>query len=527
MYYSVLQGADASCGRERPVYAEILKAHSKTRRVMSILIKNGRVVTAADDYIADIYIDGETVAAIGRHLTMNADQVIDAAGMLVFPGGIDPHVHLELPIMGTFSSDSYETGTRAALFGGTTTVIDFAMQVQGDTMFNALETWNRKSGGNACCDFSYHMGMTDLNERTRPEVRRLIEEEGITSFKTFMAYKGVSMIDDGQMVALMREVKAHGGMVTVHATNGDMIDYLIAGHREEGKLEPRYHYLSQPEVTEAEASGRFIDMAHYTGVPAYIVHLTCEGALNQVRDAARRNQKVFVETCIQYLLLDASLYEREGFEGARWVMSPPLRSQKDRAALWAGINQGLVHTVGTDHCPFFWEQKLMGEGDFSKIPNGHPAIEHRLELLFSEGVRKKRISLNRFVEVTSTNAARIFGMFPQKGTIAPGCDADLVIFDPDRTHTISAATHHHNCDYSAYEGWKVRRATAVLSSAGLLPASSKPRRGEAASRYLRLRRLLRNLVCIRVVSNKLDWVLPVRCWLRQAQPAFRRHTSAH
>jgi dihydropyrimidinase len=256
------------------------------------------------------------------------------------------------------------------------------------------------------------------------------------------------------MVGLMQEVKKHGGLINVHATNGDMIDFLIAKHRAEGKLSPLYHYLSQPEVTEAEASGRFADMANYTGCPGYIVHLTCEGALNAVRNATRRNQKVFVETCIQYLILDASLYE-QNFEGAKWVMSPPLREKKDQATLWAGINQGLVQVVATDHCPFKWEQKLMGKDDFSKIPNGHPAIENRMELLYSEGVNKGKITLNKYVEVACTNPAKIFGMFPKKGTIAVGSDADIVIFDPNEKHIISAKTHHMNVDYSGYEGWEL------------------------------------------------------------------------
>lgn len=421
---------------------------------MSILIKNGRVITVADDFVGDILIEGETVSAIGRNLTAKADRTIDASGHLVFPGGIDPHVHLDMPFMGTFSSDTYETGTRAALFGGTTMVIDFILQTQGKSLHAALDDWRSRSDGNAVGDYSFHMAVTDFNDKTRAEVRDFVEKEGITSFKTFMAYKGALMIDDRQMVGLMNEVRKHGGMVTVHATNGDMIDYLVATHRAEGKLSPLYHYLSQPEITEAEAAGRFVDMAYHTGVTPYIVHLTCEGALNQVRDAARRNQKVFVETCVQYLLLDAGLYDK-GFESAKWVMSPPLRQKKDQESLWAGINQGSVQVVGTDHCPFNWNQKKMGEHDFSKIPNGHPAIEHRMELLFSEGVRKGRISLNKYVEVTSTNAAKIFGMFPRKGSLGVGSDADIVILDPNEKHTLSAATHHHHCDYSAYEGWEV------------------------------------------------------------------------
>ena len=421
---------------------------------MSVLIKNGRVVTVGDDCVADIFIEGETITAIGKNLSVKADEVIDAAGMLVFPGGIDPHVHLEMPFMGTFSSDTYETGTRAALYGGTTTVIDFVLQTQGNSLKAALTDWQSRATGNAVGDYSFHMAVTDFNEHTKAEIKQMVEDEGITSFKTFMAYKGALMVDDRQMVGLMNEVKLQGGMVTAHATNGDMIDYLIAKHRLEGKLSPLYHFLSQPEATEAEASNRFAQMAQYTGCPAYIVHLTCEGALNAVRDTGKRNYQIMAETCIQYLLLDASLYEKD-FEGAKWVMSPPLRLKKDQNALWAGINQGLLQVVATDHCPFMWEQKLMGKDDFSKIPNGHPAIENRIELLYSEGVAKGKISLNKFVEVSSTNAAKIFGMFPKKGTIAVGSDADILIFDPNARHKLSADTHHMNVDYSGYEGWEV------------------------------------------------------------------------
>jgi len=422
---------------------------------MSILIKNGRVITASEDYTADIFIEKEKISAIGKDLKYDADEVIDASGKLIFPGGIDPHVHLDMPFMGTFSSDNYETGTLAALHGGTTMVIDFILQTQGRSLYSALEEWRGRSDGNCYGDYSFHMAVTDFNDETKKEIKKLIEEEGIVSFKTFMAYKGALMIDDRQMIGLMNEVKDNGGIVTVHATHGDIIDFLIAKHRSEGKLSPLYHYLSQPEITESEASGRFADMAYHTGVPAYIVHMTCEGALNEIRRSTERNQKIFVETCIQYLLLDASLYEKD-FEGAKWVMSPPLREKKDQKSLWAGLNQGLVQVVGTDHCPFEWKKKLMGEKDFSKIPNGHPAIEHRMELLYTEGVDKGRISLNKYVEVTSTNAAKIFGMFPRKGTIGIGSDADVVIFDPGKKHVLSSETHHMNVDYSAYEGWEVK-----------------------------------------------------------------------
>jgi dihydropyrimidinase len=422
---------------------------------MSLLIKNGRIITSSEDYVADIFIEGETISAIGKNFSMKADETIDAKGKFIFPGGIDPHVHLDMPFMGTFSSDNYETGTLAALHGGTTMVIDFILQTQGKSLRHALEQWQGRSNGNCYGDYSFHMAVTDFNDETKKEIIEMAEREGITSFKTFMAYKGALMIDDRQMVGLMQEVKKCGGMVTVHATNGDMIDFLVAKHRAEGKLSPLYHYLSQPEITEAEATGRFADMANYTGCPAYVVHMTCEGALNHIRDVEKRNQKVYAETCIQYLLLDASLYEKN-FDGAKWVMSPPLRQKKDQETLWAGINQGTVQVVATDHCPFKWEQKKMGAKDFSKIPNGHPAIEHRMELLFSEGVNKGKISLNKFVEVSSTNAAKIFGMFPKKGCIAVGSDADILIFDPNEEHSLSVKSHHMNVDYSAYEGWELK-----------------------------------------------------------------------
>jgi dihydropyrimidinase len=427
---------------------------------MSILIKNGNIITATDDYVADIYIEGETIKTIGTNLAVNADKVMDAFGMLVFPGGIDPHVHLDMPFMGAFSSDDHETGTRAALFGGTTMVIDYAIQKRGGSLHEALETWKARAKGKAFGDYSFHIAVTDYNDSVKVELKDMIEKEGITSFKTFMAYKGALMIDDLQMMGIMNEVKKYGGLVAVHATNGDMIDYLVAKHKSEGKLMPWYHYLSQPEITETEASGRFVDLAYLSGVNAYIVHMTCEGALNKVREATKRNQKVLVESCPQYLLLDASVYKKA--DAAKWVMSPPIREKKDQEALWAGIEQGLVQTVGTDHCPFMWNDKLKGEHDFTLIPNGAPGLEHRIELLFSEGVKKGRITANKLVEICSTNVAKTFGLFPKKGTIAVGSDADIVIFDPDKEHTISAKTHHHRCDYSAYEGWKVTGKTKTV-----------------------------------------------------------------
>jgi dihydropyrimidinase len=430
---------------------------------MSILIKNGRIITAADDYTADIFIEGDTISTIGKNLNVTADTIINASGKLVIPGGIDPHVHLEMPFMGAFSSDNYETGTLAAMHGGTTCVIDYVIQKQGNSLFAALEEWRGRANDNCYSDYGFHLAVTDFNENTKLEIKDLIEKEGISSFKTFMAYKGSLMIDDRQMVGLMEEIKKCNGLVAVHATNGDMIDYLVAKNKAAGHTSPLYHYLSQPEITESEASGRFTDMAYQTGVNAYIVHMTSEDALNKVRMAGQRNQKVYAETCVQYLLLDASVYER-GFESAKWVMSPPIREKKDQNALWAGINQGLIQVVATDHCPFMWIDKCKGENDFTKIPNGAPGIEHRLELMYSEGVRKGKISMNKFVEITSTAAAKIFGMFPKKGTIAIGADADIVIFNPSIKHKLSASTHHQHCDYSAYEGFDVtgKAETVIL-----------------------------------------------------------------
>ncbi len=422
----------------------------------SLLIQNGTVVTATDHYQADVYIEGEKVRAIGAGLDYSAERTIDAHGCYLFPGGIDAHTHMELPFMGTFASDTFESGTLAGLHGGTTTIIDFAIQTQGDSLTAAVDEWHRKADGHAVGDYAFHCAVTDFNERTKAEIPTIINERGINSFKTFMAYKGALMVDDRQMFQLMQELVEHGGILTAHAENGDMIDQMIEQFLQEGKTEPRYHVLSRPAICEAEAAGRAIDLAYQSGSALYIVHTTCEEALAKVKQASLRNQKVHVETCVQYLLLDESLYFQDGFEGAKVVMSPPLRKAKDQAALWAGINQNLVHVVATDHCPFCMDQKAMGKDSFAKIPNGAPGIENRMELMYSEGVEKGRLSLNKFVDVNATAPAKIFGLFPRKGTIAVGSDADIVIFDPEVEHTMSAETHHMNVDYSAYEGWQVK-----------------------------------------------------------------------
>ena len=451
----------------------------------SILIKNGIIITATDKYTADVYIEGEKIHTIGKNLNLNTNEVIDAKGCYIFPGGIDPHTHMELPFMGTFASDTFETGTLAGLHGGTTTIVDFAIQSKGESFKETINKWHKKADKNSVADYAFHLGVTDLNENTKAEIKDVVKKEGITSFKTFMAYKGALMIDDRQIICLMNEVKKYGGIVTTHAENGDLIDELIKEAKEKGNLSPTYHALTRPDIAEAEATGRIMDLAYSGNHPLYIVHMTCEAALNRVREATKRNQKVHVETCIQYLLLDESLYSSPDFEGSKWVMSPPLRKEKDREALWNGINQNIIDTVATDHCPFCMEQKRMGINDFSKIPNGMPGIEHRIELLYSEGVLKNKISLNKFVELTSTKAAKIFGLFPKKGSIAPDSDADIVIFDPNVTHTISAKTHHMNCDYSAFEGWKVKgKCKTVLLRGNIVINNGKALVEKGFGKYL-------------------------------------------
>ena len=422
----------------------------------TLLIKNGTVVTASETFVADIYVEGEKIHSIGKSLNATADRTLDAKGCYVFPGGIDAHTHMELPFMGTHSSDTFESGTLAGLHGGTTTIIDFAIQTQGDSLQSALNQWHEKAQGKAVGDYAFHVAVTDFNDSTRKEIQGLVEKHGVTSFKTFMAYKGALMIDDRQILGLMNETHKHGALVTTHAENGDLADMLVQENRAQGNTAPEFHALSRPPICEAEATGRIIDLAYQGQHPLYIVHMTCEEALDRVKRATERNQKVFVETCVQYLLLDDSKYKEPDFGGSKYVMSPPLRKKKDQDALWKAIEQNLVEVVATDHCPFCMDQKKMGLKDFSKIPNGAPGVEHRMELMYSEGVAKGRMSLNKFVEVTSTAPARIFGLFPRKGAIAPGFDADLVIFDPTVKHTLSAKTHHMNCDYSAYEGWQVQ-----------------------------------------------------------------------
>ena len=433
---------------------------------MKTVIRNGRIVTAVDDYRADILIDDGKVAMIANTIDVAADRVIDAKGRLVIPGGIDPHTHMELPFGGTFASDDFETGTRAAAHGGTTTIIDFAVQSHGQSLNQAVDNWHAKAEGKTSVDYGFHLICTDLPDERLPEMKAMIDQ-GVTSFKLFMAYPGVFLVDDATIYKAMQTAGANGGLICMHAENGIVINEIIKQALAKGHTSPKYHALTRPTKAEAEGVHRAIAIAEMAEAPVYIVHLSSSDALDEVTRARDAGIPAWAETCPQYLFLDYSVYERPGFEGAKWVMTPPIREQWNQEKLWRGLKYNDLHVISTDHCPFcFKEQKELGIDDFTKIPNGGPGVEHRMSLVFNGGVVQGRISLNRFVELTSTAAAKIFGLFPRKGTIAVGSDADIVIFDPDEEMTISAKTHHMRVDYSAYEGMKVRGVTKTVLSRG-------------------------------------------------------------
>jgi dihydropyrimidinase len=451
---------------------------------MKTLIKGGHVVTAVDSYGADILIEGSTIALIGRDLERiveSPDKTIDANGRLVFPGGIDPHTHMDLPFGGTASSDDFETGTRAAAFGGTTTIIDFAVQYHGQTLNQALDVWFAKAEGKATIDYGFHLIVTELPDHRLPELAALINQ-GVSSFKLFMAYPGVFLVDDATIFKAMSTAGEKGGLICMHAENGVVIDVLVKRALAEGKTAPKYHALTRPTIAEAEGVHRAIAIAQMANSPVYIVHLSCYDALKEVQAARDLGLPAFAETCPQYLFLDHSYYEQEGFEGAKYVMTPPLRDKSNQEQLWKGLRGDDLQVISTDHCPFcFKEQKELGRDDFSKIPNGGPGVEDRMSLIYDGGVVQKRISLNRFVELTSTAAAKIFGLFPKKGTIAVGSDADIVIFDPNREKTISAKTHHMRVDYNAYEGRTVRGVTETVLSRGNVIVENGTFKGKAGS----------------------------------------------
>jgi dihydropyrimidinase len=429
----------------------------------TVLIRNGTVVTATDFYKGDVLVEDERISLIGTSLTMTADKVIDATGKYVLPGGIDVHTHLDMPFGGATSADDFESGTIAAAFGGTTSIVDFAIQYKGQTLHHAWETWMKKAEGKAVIDYGFHMIITDLNDQVEEEMDALVRQ-GVTSFKLFMAYPGVFMMDDADIFRALLRSGRNGGTICMHAENGGVIDVLVKKALAEGKTAPKYHALTRPVRAEAEATHRAIALAEIADVPIYIVHLSAAEALEMVTEARDRGLPAYAETCPQYLFLSYENYEEPGFNGSKYVMSPPLRAKDTQDRLWRGLAGNDLQAISTDHCPFCMKEKMLGEHDFSKIPNGAPGIETRMGLVYDGGVRTDKISMNRFVELTSTSPAKIFGMFPKKGTIAPGSDADIVVFDPRKRQILSVKTLHMKVDYNPYEGREIRGvATTVLS----------------------------------------------------------------
>src|SRR6266478_2931996 len=434
---------------------------------MSTLIQNGTVVTAESTYPADILVEGEKIKEVRKGIPVNsADRAIDATGMLLMPGGVDAHTHLDMPFGGTTSSDDFETGTRAAAFGGTTSIVDFAIQARGTRMRDALDTWLKKAEGKASIDYGLHMIVTDLAGAGLEDMDDMVRE-GVASFKLFMAYPNVLMVDDATIFRALSRTAKNGALICMHAENGSVIDVIVQKALAEGKTAPIYHGLTRPTTAEAEAVNRSIAMAEMAGVPVYIVHLSSEDALNKVREARDRGLPAFAETCPQYLLLSIEEMERPNFEGAKYVFTPPLREKHHPPKLWEGLKNDHLQVVSTDHCPFcFEDQKALGKDDFTKIPNGGPGVENRLQLLYHHGVNQGKLSLNRFVELVSTTPARLFGLYPRKGVLQPGADADIVVWDPNANHVISAKTHHMRVDYSMFEGFTVKGNAKLVMSRG-------------------------------------------------------------
>ena len=457
---------------------------------MRTLISGGTAVSSTGTQAAEVLVEDERIVALAAPgspvVTAFAAgaRLIDASGRLVVPGGIDAHTHMELPFGGTFSSDTFETGARAAAWGGTTTIVDFAVQRKGEALRSGLDTWLAKAEGNCAIDYGFHMIVSDVNEQSCKEMDVLVNE-GVTSYKLFMAYPGVFYSTDGEILRAMQQARANGATVMMHAENGIAIDVLVSQALARGETAPRFHGLTRPDRLEAEATSRAIALAKVTGAPLYIVHLSTTGALEVVAQARSEGQNVFAETCPQYLFLSADDLAREGFEGAKYVCSPPLRDREHQANLWRGLRTDDLSVVSTDHCPFcFKEQKELGVGDFSKIPNGMPIVEHRIDLTY-QGVLAGEITLERWVEVNATTPARMFGLYPTKGVLAPGSDADIVLYDPSATQTISAATHHMNVDYSAFEGRALTgRVDTVLSRGRVIIESGRYVGDKGHGRYL-------------------------------------------
>jgi len=423
---------------------------------VSVLIRGGRIVTAADDYVADLFIEDETITLIGESLDVSADKVIDARGKYVLPGCIDPHTHLDMPFGGTVTIDDVESGQISAAFGGTTCHVDFIIQPQGATFAAAFDEWRSKANGKQMIDMGYHMAITDLENGGTLEELASLPDQGITSYKLFMAYKGALMVDDATLYRAMEVASKSGALVMVHAENGDVVDLLVREALAAGNTEPLYHALTRPPEAEGEATNRAIQLAHLAGAPLYVVHVTCREAVEPIAIAREKGWDVYGETCTQYFFNSLDDIAKPNFEGAKYVYSPPVRDKSNWDYLWNAVRTDALSAISTDHCAFLWDgQKTLGRDDFSKIPNGGPGLEDRLKMIHEFGVRQGRITLNRMVELLSANPAKLFGLYPRKGTVTVGSDADLVVFDPEKQVTISASTHHSKADYSLYEGTTV------------------------------------------------------------------------
>ncbi|MGB8340651.1 MAG: dihydropyrimidinase [Chthoniobacterales bacterium] len=438
---------------------------------MSILIKNGEIVTADERYFADILCENETITRIDREIDApNGAEVIDATGKYVFPGFIDPHVHIYLPFMGTFAKDTHETASRAAIVGGTTTLIEMICPGCDERPLEAFELWLGKAQGTSACDFSFHLGVTRYDEQAERDFREIVRR-GVSSFKVFLAYKGALGVNDEELYKTLALAKSLGVITTAHCENADLVAELQKKLLAEGKTGPEWHYWSRPPLVEAEGVHHLMTFAEMIGAHVYIVHLSCEESLGEANRAAARGVHLWVETLIQYLLLDRTEAEKPDFEGAKAVMSPPLRDRKNQEVLWNGLRQGFISTLATDHAPFdFATQKILGRDDFTKIPNGIPSLEDRINLYYTHGVKRGRIDLHQFVETASTKGAKIFGLFPRKGTIQPGSDADLVVYDPEYRGKISATTHQMNLDYNSFEGFEIEGRPHVVTVRGKMAA---------------------------------------------------------
>jgi dihydropyrimidinase len=433
---------------------------------MGLLVKGGEIVTADSRTVADIYAEGETVTRIGKDLEVPpGTDVVDAKGKLVFPGFIDPHVHIHLPFMATFAKDTHETASVAALLGGTTTFIEMVCPDRSQDTLEGYRLWKAKAEGHSACDYAFHMGVTQFDAKTGGQLREIVAD-GTASFKIFLSYKNFFGVDDGEMFQTLTLAKELGVITTAHCENAELVAQLQSQLIAAGKTGPEWHEPSRPESVEAEGTGRFATFLEATGATGYVVHLSCAPALAAALAAKSRGVRLYIESVLPHFLLDKSMAERPGVEGMKYIMSPPLRDKKNQKHLWDALNQGFIDTVGTDHCPFDLKQKELGIGNFTKIPNGIPAVEDRVTLMYTYGVKAGRLDLHRFVDSLSTKAAKLFGLFPKKGTIAVGSDADLVIFDPDYRGQISAKTHSVNNDYSGFEGTAVEGRPAVVTVRG-------------------------------------------------------------